>query len=292
MPDLYFHAGLIIFTCALGFMVWWVIRRPWRLQTGASGAGDDRGWMLDLSRMVGSTVLPFFPHFTASLKPRDRDRLEKAGLYPKWDCEEIVGLQIFGMVYGAIFLGFFVFPGQWLGTFAGAALGMWLPRWYVRKTMTERQMDLLREFPTAIDMIVLGLEGGLDITSGIKEMIENADDGPLRREFQRVHHDISMGESRTVAFRKLSHRVDAMEIRATIMSMVQAMEMGSEIGPLMRMQAEQLRFNRLMRAEEAANKAPTKMMIPMALFILPCMFLVIFAPIIISVMQSLGDLGR
>jgi tight adherence protein C len=179
-----------------------------------------------------------------------------------------------------------LFSGNSLMLLIASGLGLYLPRWYVKKKRQERQFDLLCDFPTAIDMIVLGLEGGLDIAAGIKETLDNANPGPLREELERLHGDMAMGVSRSEAFRRMNQRVDPIEIRTVITSLVQAMEMGSEIGSLLRVQSEQLRFNRFNRAEEAANKAPTKMMIPMALFILPCMFLVIFAPLAISIIQS------
>lgn len=279
---------------ALGVFVWWVMRISWRKPTMlTAGGGRDRGWMLNIARTIGGSVYAQFPRWLAALKNRDKDELEKAGLYPTWDSEELLGLQLCGGGYGLVFSGFLINTMDWgVGwILVGVLLGGWLPRLHVSSIRKERQLQLLREFPTAIDMIMLGLEGGLDVTSGIKEMIENSDEGPLRTEFIRLYKEISMGESRSSAFRKLIARIDAMEVRAAIMSMVQAMEMGSEIGPLMRVQAEQLRFNRLTRAEEAANKAPTKMMLPMVLFILPCMFIVIFAPIMISLVQSLGSFG-
>jgi len=64
--------------------------------------------------------------------------------------------------------------------------------------------------------------------------------------------------------------------------------MGGGVADTLRQQSKQLRFTRLMNAEEAAQKAPTKMMIPMVLFILPCIFIVIFAPIVISLLSTFG----
>ncbi len=288
--ETFLNLGIFLFALALGYAAWWIMRRKWRLPVGDRGTGESRGWMLDLSRQTGFLIHAMAPTFMRAMKKRDREQLQKAGLYPKWDSEELVGMQFFCALYSAAFIGWYVFGGSLFWSLIALLLGAWLPRWYVKKQREERQLELLRSFPTAIDMIVLGLEGGLDITSGVEEMIRNSEDNPLRREFQRLHHDIASGEPRAAAFRSLAQRVDAMEIRATILSMVQAMEMGSEIGPLMRVQAEQLRFNRLMRAEEAANKTPTKMMLPMAFFILPCMFLVIFAPIVIGVIQSFRGL--
>ncbi len=276
---------------ALGYVAWWFSARRAAKKKQRKLSGQSRGWMVELAAQLGSGIRQFSPAWWAKREPRLVNMLEKAGLYPEWDSNVVTGMQAIAALYISLFAGLLLFPGNALAVLSGIPLGIWLPYWYVKRKKEERQWALLKEFPTAIDMIVLGIEGGLDISSGIKEMIDHSEDGPLIGEFRRLHHDISIGESRPAAFRKMLQRVDPIEIRAALMSMVQAMEMGSEIGSLMRTQATQLRFNRLMRAEEAANKAPTKMMIPMVLFILPCMFLVIFSPIAINVMRSFGSLG-
>lgn len=282
-------AGVLITGIALGFVAWWFSARRFSRTGRRKITGQSRGWMMEFAAHLGSGIRQFAPAWWAGREPRLVNLLEKAGLYPEWDGDVVAGLQAVASLYAGLMAA--VLTGNSLAGLLGVLAGLWLPYAYVKNKKEERQLALLKEFPTAIDMIVLGIEGGLDISAGIKEMIDHSVDGPLIGEFRRLHHDISIGESRPAAFRKMLQRVDAIEIRAAMMSMVQAMEMGSEIGPLMRTQATQLRFNRLMRAEEAANKAPTKMMIPMVLFILPCMFLVIFAPIGINVMRSFGLFG-
>ena len=55
-------------------------------------------------------------------------------------------------------------------------------------------------------------------------------------------------------------------------------QLGSPLADILRAQAADLRHRRQMKAEERAQKAPVKMLFPIAIFILPVMFVVILAP--------------
>jgi tight adherence protein C len=65
-------------------------------------------------------------------------------------------------------------------------------------------------------------------------------------------HEIQLGKARSDAMRDFAHRVDIPEVRSVIASMIQAEELGASLGPILRIQAAQLRERRSQTAEEKA----------------------------------------
>jgi tight adherence protein C len=70
--------------------------------------------------------------------------------------------------------------------------------------------------------------------------------------------------------------------------MVQADAFGIPVGQVLRVQSEEIRLKRRQRAEEQAQKVPVKMMIPLVLFILPCLFIAVIGPAVIGLMGAFG----
>ena len=63
--------------------------------------------------------------------------------------------------------------------------------------------------------------------------------------------------------------------------------MGVSTGQIMRNLAIELRKRRRARAEEQAQKAPVKMLFPIAFLIMPALFIVLLVPMIIIIMDTL-----
>ena len=107
-------------------------------------------------------------------------------------------------------------------------------------------------------------------------------EGPLVEEFLLVLAELRIGESRSEALRKMADRVDIPELTSVVNSLIQAEQLGSPLGRMLRIQAEESRNRRQVAAEERAMKAPVKMLVPTALFIFPAMFVVILGPALLS----------
>ena len=103
-------------------------------------------------------------------------------------------------------------------------------------------------------------------------------EGPLSEEMRRVLTELRVGESRKAAIRNFALRVGSDDAMAFANAVLASDQLGSPLSGILRAQASDLRHRRQMYAEERAQKAPVKMLLPMAIFILPVMFVLILAP--------------
>ena len=85
----------------------------------------------------------------------------------------------------------------------------------------------------------------------------------------------------------MQERIDTPEIRSFVLAMIQADTFGVSIGRVLRAQADEMRIKRRQVAQEKAQKAPVKMMIPMVLCIFPALFVVVLGPAMINISRSL-----
>ena len=71
-----------------------------------------------------------------------------------------------------------------------------------------------------------------------------------------------------------------------VTSMVQADAFGIPIAHVLRVQAKEMRIKRTQRAEELAQKVPVKILFPLIFCIMPCLFLVVMGPAVITVISN------
>ncbi len=151
------------------------------------------------------------------------------------------------------------------------------PKVWLHYLVTSRQKKVLRGLPDALDMLSVCATAGLGFDQSLQRVSEYWDT-PIGREFGRVINEMEMGLTRRDALRNLSDRVDIREISSFVALIIQTEQLGMSISDTLHAQAEQMRIERRHRAQEQAQKAPIKMLIPMALLIFPALLAVILGP--------------
>lgn len=171
--------------------------------------------------------------------------------------------------------------GLLLVLFAG---GLYLPLMWLRAKIRSRQSTILKSLPDAIDLLCTCVEAGLGIDAGLGQVSEKVK-GPIAVELRRVLREMAMGSARKDALKAFSERTGVPDVRLFVNAIVQAESMGVSLGQVIRVQSDQMRLKRRQRAEQAAYKAPVKMVFPLVFCIFPSVFVVILGPAAIQVME-------
>ena len=161
------------------------------------------------------------------------------------------------------------------------------PLIWLRSTLKRRHFSIMLALPFVLDLLTLSVEAGMDFMSALQRNCERRRLDPLNEELIRMTREIQMGIARRVALRNMADRVRQPDLKAVAFALIQADELGVPIGPILRIQSEQLRARRFDRAERLANEAPVKMLGPLLLCIFPAVMIVLLAPILLEAVKNI-----
>ena len=134
---------------------------------------------------------------------------------------------------------------------------------------------------------MIAVRAGLGLDAAIARVARTTE-GPLATELARVVQDSRAGVPRAAALTALAERVQVPELRQMVVALAQAEKLGVPVSQTLQVQAGELRLKRRQHAEEQAMKLPVKILFPMMIFILPCIFIVVLGPAAITIMDTFG----
>jgi len=169
------------------------------------------------------------------------------------------------------------------------AFGFFLPRFVLKRLIRKRQHLITLGLPDALDLTVICVEAGLALDQAMMRVGEDLRHAhpELSDEFHLVNLEMRAGKPRSEALRNLSERTGVNDIRALVATLVQTDRFGTSVAQALRVHSDSLRTERRQRAEEQAAKTTIKMVIPLALFILPSILIVSVGPALIQLYRTL-----
>ena len=167
--------------------------------------------------------------------------------------------------------------------------GLYLPAAFVSNRARNRQRAISESFPDALDMLMVCVEAGLGLDSAFTRVgAQMASAHPvLAEEFALVSLELRAGKSREAAMRNFAERIGTTEITSFVVLLIQSDQLGTSVAQTLRVQAEEMRIKRMLRAEEKAHMLPVKLSIPLVLCLLPAMIAVAVLPGIIRIIRDL-----
>jgi tight adherence protein C len=172
-------------------------------------------------------------------------------------------------------------------------LGFFLPRFFLKRMIKDRQMRIRLGLPDALDLTVICVEAGLALDQALMRVGQDLHHAhpDLSDEFHLVNLEMRAGKPRAEALRNLVERTGVDDIRSLVGTLIQTDRFGTSVAQALRVHSDSLRTERRQRAEEQAAKTTIKMVPPLVVFVLPSIIFVTIGPAVIELIRQLGPVS-
>ncbi len=227
-------------------------------------------------------------------RTRMMNRLIRAGYYEPAALGYFMILKVSLMVAPLVLsvLLSWALPWPWHWTLMVGALlgfvGMLIPDIMLSSVTRKRQRYFRQALPDFVDLAITCVEGGMGLSEAVSQVHSEMRQthSVLATELDFVLRDVHLGQTLGQGFGRMSDRTGVDEARALASFVEQSQRFGSEMGSALRELSDMLRFQREQRAEELAQQASVKILIPTLLFIFPTIFVALAGPAALQIQQS------
>lgn len=240
----------------------------------------------------GKSVLGLLPHNLVArvdtLLIQGKSRLTTGEFLLVWGGFVAAGsILLFSILVWSPLLG----TGGVVALALAVAIGFYLgPYLFVRRAAKKRKKAITRSLPYALDLLVTCVESGLGVEAAVAVVTERTS-GPLSEALSSYLRQVGLGRSRKDALTEVADRTGVQDLIRLAAAMNQAEEMGTTVGDVLRKQAEDMRLLKRQRVQEAAQRAPVMMAIPLTTCFLPALAAVILVPSFLSMFQFVNLMG-
>ena len=177
-----------------------------------------------------------------------------------------------------------------MSTILPGGAGYYLPQYWVQRRLQMRQNEIISGFPDALDLMLVWVEAGQSLDQSINRIAKESRAGypALAEEFEMVSQEIKAGKERVAVLKDMSNRVGVPDVASFVTTLVQSATFGTSMSEALRVYSAEMRDKRVMRAEELANKLPTKLTLGTMMFTVPPLMIILIGPSVYGISKSLG----
>jgi tight adherence protein C len=169
----------------------------------------------------------------------------------------------------------------WLGVLFGGMLGYLAPGFYLNRRIATRQVEHRAGFPDFMDLLVVCAEAGLSMEAALDRVGRELSVSypSLAANIYMTILELRAGRTLSEALENLGDRLGLKEARSFATLLQQSEELGASLTDALRVYSDDMRHQRLSRAEEKAYSLPAKLSVPLTLCVFPVVVLVIMLPV-------------
>ena len=169
-------------------------------------------------------------------------------------------------------------------------VGYMLPRYWVARRQQIRKQEITNGFPDSLDMMLVCVEAGQSLDQSIVRVARELRSGfpDLAEEYEIVSQEVKAGKDKNTVLKDMADRCGVADVASFVTVLVQSAQFGTSIADALRVYASEMRDKRVMRAEEAANKLPTKMTLATMMLTVPPLMAILIGPSIYAIAVNLG----
>jgi tight adherence protein C len=246
--------------------------------------------------------------FATFLEPADTDELSQKQLelrqagYQSRDAVRVfyfaqMSLGLLGLLIGVIYTNVIVEADMGtqktiMWTLGPGGIGYWLPKYWVTRRVAMRKEEIESGFPDALDMMLVCVEAGQSLDQCIVRVARElrASYAALADEFEVVAQEMKAGKDKISVLNDMGTRCGVQDVSSFVTVLVQSAAFGTSIADALRVYASEMRDKRVMKAEEAANKLPTKMTLATMMFTVPPLLVILVGPSVLGI-TKMGEMG-
>jgi tight adherence protein C len=169
-------------------------------------------------------------------------------------------------------------------------IGFILPRFLLNRMIANRKLKIAWGLADALDLMVITMEAGLGLNAAMLRVCDELKTvhPDISKEFELANIEIRVGRERSEALRNLADRTGVEDLNSLVAMLIQADRFGTSIARAVRVYSDSLRTKRRQRAEQAAQKAAFKLLLPLGALLFPTMFIIILGPALLNISDMLG----
>ena len=169
----------------------------------------------------------------------------------------------------------------WPMVMIGAILGYFMPSIYLSRRIAGRQVEHRSGFPDFMDLLVVCADAGLSMEAALDRVGRELSDSyrSLSANIHMATLEMRAGRTLSETLDHLADRLGLEEARSFATLLQQSEKLGSSLTEALRVYSDDMRHQRLSRAEEKAYSLPAKLSVPLTLCVFPIVIIVIMLPV-------------